>query len=276
MKRTIRRRHKIKLKKQIYKKPIFWLGIFLFILICAGVYFFLNSNALQVSKIIISGNEKTQAKDIENLISEKIKQKFLFFTFQNIFLVSPSKITRAILEQYPNIGSAQIKRKFFDTLLVNVKERQPFAVFCGFEKATQDNCFFIDETGVAFEKLSGPASNYDFLIVRSAFAMATADRHFEDLLGREVINKDIAAKIDKIEKTLGDNFQIGVEEADIVSEERMNIKTGDGWDIYFNPALDMELQTTKLKLILEKEISSADRKTLQYIDLRFEDRGYYK
>jgi hypothetical protein len=39
---------------------------------------------------------------------------------------------------------------------------------------------------------------------------------------------------------------------------------------------DLDLQITKLNLLLKNEVSESARKTLQYIDLRFKDRAYYK
>ena len=61
----------------------------------------------------------------------------------------------------------------------------------------------------------------------------------------------------------------------IVSEERLNVKTSEGWEIYFNTADDLDWQVQELALVLEKQITPEKRRNLEYIDLRF-SRVYYK
>ena len=82
----------------------------------------------------------------------------------------------------------------------------------------------------------------------------------------------------EIEKNLKDNFQINLSDALISTPIRLDIKTGEGWQIYFNTDTDSDItsQLTKLDLLLQKEISAESRQSLQYIDLRFKDRAYYK
>ena len=60
-----------------------------------------------------------------------------------------------------------------------------------------------------------------------------------------------------------------------VSEKRLNTKTSEGWEIYFNLKGDLNWQITELGLVSEKQIPLEDRGELEYIDLRF-SRVYYK
>jgi hypothetical protein len=59
---------------------------------------------------------------------------------------------------------------------------------------------------------------------------------------------------------------------------RLDIKTNENWQIYFdlNSMSDTDLKIAKLNLLLNGEITPEIRKNLQYIDLRFKDRAYYK
>jgi len=79
----------------------------------------------------------------------------------------------------------------------------------------------------------------------------------------------------QIQGNLKDNFQINVKEAAISLPERLNIKTSENWQIYFNLESDINLQITKLNLPLKEEISPEKRENLEYIDVRF-SRAYYK
>ena len=265
MKRSHHKPHRIKPKKSIFKKPAFWLVFLFLFLTTAGIYFLVYFEAFQVDKIIISGNQKVQAKELESLIAENIKHKLWFANTQNIFLTNSTKITKIVTGQYPVIGSIGIKKRLPSTLLVDIKERKPFAIF-----QNGSEYFFIDEKGVAFEK--APGSMIGFSIVRHIGASETEKL----VLGEEVVDKETMGKIAEIQKSIGEKSQISVKEADIVSEERLNIKTDENWEAYFNLTIDIDLQIEKLRLILENELPKESREGLQYIDLRFKHKVYYK
>jgi len=55
----------------------------------------------------------------------------------------------------------------------------------------------------------------------------------------------------------------------------LDVKTAEGWEIYFNLEENLSWQLTQLYLLLERKISPEERRTLQYIDLRF-NKIYYK
>jgi hypothetical protein len=65
-------------------------------------------------------------------------------------------------------------------------------------------------------------------------------------------------------------------EISIISNERLNIKTFEGWLIYFNPKEDLDWQTQKLDLVLEKQIPLEKREELEYIELRFGNQAFIK
>ena len=129
--------------------------------------------------------------------------------------------------------------------------------------------FYIAESGVVFEKLQGFEQN--MTAIRQLINSADA------IIGKEAVEKNIMKAISSIKKSLNDKFQIDIREAFISNPLRLDIKTGENWQIYFNlrPDSDINLQITKLNLLLTGEISQEARKNLEYIDLRF-DRAYYK
>ncbi|MBU2539818.1 FtsQ-type POTRA domain-containing protein [Patescibacteria group bacterium] len=262
-KRRIKRRpHKIKAKKSLLKKPLFWRIVLIAILLAEIFYLVFFFDYFQIKNIVISGNEKAATSDIEALVSEKIKRPILFFNSQSIFLISPNAISNSIIDNFPNVGLVKVQRRLINTLVINIKERVPSVVFCDSEAS--EKCFFLDETGVAFEETADTVA--DFIVIRQS-------EKKEIVLGKEAAKKDIVDSIIKIKKTLKDNFNVDIKEANIASDERMNILTGEGWNVYFNVSSNMDLQITKLKLLLEKEIPQESRGALDYIDLRFE-RAY--
>jgi len=95
-------------------------------------------------------------------------------------------------------------------------------------------------------------------------------------LGNKVIEKEFLSSILDTESKLENNLKIPVEEVLVVSDERINLKTSEGWEIYLNPKGDVDWQLTKLSEVLEKEIPLEKRGNLQYIELRFGNFAPYK
>ncbi|MFA5878532.1 MAG: FtsQ-type POTRA domain-containing protein [Candidatus Staskawiczbacteria bacterium] len=253
----------MKRKESIVRKPIFWWCALILVLIGAGIYVFIFLKTFQVSSVSIVGNIKVQTRDIEALVSERTDRRFLFLASRSIFLVNSKGITAEILKQYPAIDSLKIQKKLPSSLIINILERKPLAVFCDSKEA----CFFIDDKGIAFEQVESTIGG--FAIVRHNSGSSIA-------LGGEAVKGDIARVISKIQQDLQGKFQINIDEANIVSNERLNVKTSEGWEVYFDLTADIDLPVEKMNLLLEKEIPQESRAELQYIDLRFKDRAYYK
>lgn len=256
-----RKPHRIREKKSLLKKPIFWRMILLTILLAEIFYLVFFFDYFQIKKIIITGNEKITSQNIESLIAGKVKERT-----GSIFLVNTTKIENAVLNAFPKISDVKIKREFPDSLVAEIKERVPFVYFC----TKKEECFFVDETGVDFSQENNISEN--FLIVRQM-----AEQENNIILGEQAIKKELIQVIAKIMKNFQENLKITLKEAEITSETTLTFKTDEGWKVFFNPATDVDLQIEKLNLLLEKEIPQESRGKLEYIDLRFEkNRVYYK
>ena len=253
--------HSLKEKKSIFKRPIFWIVVLFLIIIFLFLYLFLFFSKIQITSVIISGNSSVQSRDIENIVWNNINKNIS----KSIFLTRPKIITENILNVFPEIESAKVSVKFPETINLEIKERVPFAVFC---QTNNEKCFNIDENGIIFNILD--KIPYNFSVIRQL----TEDKEFFG--GEKVIEKNVVDIIYKIIKNLKDNFQIDVKTAMISTPLRLNIETSENWQIYFNLDSETDLQIAKMNLLLKNEISSSSRKTLQYIDLRFKDRAYYK
>ena len=170
-----------------------------------------------------------------------------------------------ILDKFPQIESVKVSKRFPRTIILEVKERSPFAVFC---RTDGGKCFRMDENGTVFEELGQAPENV--FIVRQLM------ENEEISVGQKVVEKNIMDIISKVKKNLGDNFQIDIREAAVLTPYRLNMETAENWQIYFNIDSEIDLQIAKMNLLLKDEISLNIRKTLQYIDLRFRDKAYYK
>lgn len=185
---------------------------------------------------------------------------------KSIFLVNPGNLDKKILEEFPAIEDINIRKKLPQTLFLEITERRPAGVFCD----DQNKCFLIDNNGIIYEEVGDIPQ--DMVVVRQSIN--------GDVLstGSDAVQKNIINFISKIQKNLKDNFQIDLANALISSPLRLDVKTKESWQIYFDieEGFDVNSQIARLNLLLSSDITPEVRKTLQYIDLRFRDRAFYK
>lgn len=251
----------LKTKKPIFKKPIFWVIILSLIIIFLFLYLFLFFSKIQVNSIITKGNNNIQSEVIESIAWNNIDKNIS----NSIFLVKPKTISENILNKFPQIESVKVSIKFPQIIILEVKERIIFAAFC---QTDDKKCFYIDENGIIFKVLEQ--------IPENIFVIRQLIENKEVFVSQKVVEKNIMDIISKIRKNLKDNFQIDVKTAIISTPVRLNIETSENWQIYFNLDSETDLQIAKMNLLLKNEIPASARKNLQYMDLRFKDRAYYK
>lgn len=259
--RKYRKPYRVKRKKPIFRKRFLWLGILAIIIGGTVFYFLFFSEAFQVKKIIITGEEKVSKYDLKLLIEGGLQNRMLFFETKSIFLVDAENMREDILDDFPQIAEIEISRGFPDALNIVVVERLGLAVWCGAEK-----CFLLDNEGVIFEETSPETDLIKFTDKENIASLS---------LGEKVIEKEKLTQILDIRSKLRKSLKVLIVEASIIFDERINTKTSEGWEIYFNPKGDLDWQITELGLVLEKLIPPEKREGLEYIDLRF-SRVFYK
>ncbi len=259
--RKYRKPYRIKKRKSIFRNRFFWLSVLVLIIFGGIFYLAYFCSIFQIKDIKISGNQKIQTQDIENLIKEKINKKLLFFPTKSIFLVNSNEIVRSLSEKFIQADSLILKRRLPTTLIVEIQERMPLGVWCQGE-----NCFYIDREGIIFEE--NPQE--------TEFIIKSEEQKTQAFLGEKVIKKNILESIFEIQRKLKENLKVNIKEIIVLEKEKISAKTSEGWGIYFDPTGDIDWQLTKLSLVLEKEIPPERRKDLEYVDLRFGNFAPYK
>ena len=267
---------------RIFRSKFFWLGFLILMLLGGIFYFFLFSSFFQIKGIEISNNQKVTAKEIENIINQEVNKKIFFVIPKNILLINFKNIDQAILEKFLVIDKVILNRKFPDIIIANIEERTSVGVWCkpivDFQEGDSDeenkekvvlvrnsDCFNLDNKGVIFEQGREETAE---LVIKS---------EKEIFLGEKVIEEDYLGIILEIKETLKGDSQIDIKEFFIPNEEeKLIVKTFGNWEVYFNPAENISDQIFNLKLVLKEKIPLEKTGNLEYIDLRFGSRVYFK
>ena len=228
---------------------------FVFFLCLVPVFIF--SQVFRIEEIKISNTDDSLRLKIEEVIKNEIGK--------NIFLVNLNEMNKEILSQFPEIAQLNLKRKLPRVISVQIETREPAGIRC---YQSYDKCFLINKEGIIFKEIGKESMEGKIIILSLKEGEIFT-------LGEEILVPQIVELILEIEKELGENLKIEIEDFTIVSEKRLNVKTRENCGIYFNFERDIELELTKLKVLLEKEIPPEERRNLEYIDLRFE-KIFYK
>lgn len=212
-----------------------------------------------VEKITISGEQKIAKEEISSLVEKNLENKVLFLKTKSILKIDAGQIKTDILNAFPQIASAEVKKSFFDAISVKITERIAAALWC-----ENDDCFLLDAEGVIFEEAP---LDFGLILVETT---QSPDGLF---LGQTAVAQDKIAQILEIKSKLAE-AKIAIDKV-VFSDGRLDVETSEGWTIRFNLKGDLDWQVIELKLTLEKQISPEKRKNLEYIDLRF-SRVYYK
>lgn len=258
-----RKPYKARKKQSIFKNRFLWFSIF-GIFLAGGIFYLIYFLPfIQINEVNTIGTEQVSSDEIKNIALQNIGQKIAFFESKSILFVDLTKIKNDILDNFPQIGKVDIKRALPNKLFIDAKEREPFCLFC----KSDIDCWYFDKEGIAFEWVQ----NNLLPMIKIKNTSYASDIQSGD----KVIDKGLLDKIVDLNNKIINYLKINIAEFVIPSQGRLNVKTTDGWEIYFEPAGDLNWQVTELGLVLQQEIPPEKVSSLEYIDLRY-SKVFYK
>ena len=239
-------------KKASWKRRVFFLWVLFLILVLVYVLFF--SPIFEIKEIKISGNQVISNEDIYNSLDDQ----------NNIFLATGDKLTNILINNFPRILSIEINKNIIKkTIDLKIVERKEAGIFC------IKDCYYIDKQGVIFEQAPQTSGTLILAIKDSS--------NREVKIGKNVIEKEFMAELIDLGSYLSN--QLGLKAFDFTIEsdisKDLKINTNEGWYILFDRSQDLKNQLKALELVLREKIKE-EREELEYIDLRIENRAYYK
>ena len=245
----------------------------LIVLVFVGVtlYIIFFSQFLAITSISVQGTEKIYPESIKEEIVSSLSGKYLgFLPKNNLILIRGNKIEQILYSRFKLIEGVKAKKKFPDSLEVFIKEKNPLMIF-----RTGGQDFVIDNKGIAWKWSDfglDPLSEGKLTIL-------------EDTSGRQVLDEKDALSLDyvdfilKSKEILQKNFDITINQivtTPSIAAGDIILETIEEWKIYFNKDIGIEKEAEMLKLVLDNKIGRNKTADLEYIDLRTNNKVYYK
>jgi len=232
---------------------------------------FFNSYFL-VDNIQINSGQNIPAGKIYDIITGQLeKSRLFFFSQNNIFAFSRRQAKNAILKEF-YVSDLKIKKKLPRTLMIYFREEQVAAAW-----AEGDSYYLIDNKMTILSAADPLVLSGGLPVLKNVSKenqiksegglikkVSIGDKYFSGCLNLFKQFSDISLAVDNV-------CEVNAPETEI----RLNIAGGRP-KIRFNIDDDLNKQFTRLTVLLAEKINQEKLAKLEYIDLRFGDKIYYK
>jgi hypothetical protein len=228
--------------------------------------------SLNISDVEIVGNKVVDTDAIKTRVQKEIAGKYLWlFPKTNILIYPEASIEKQLKSKFQRIKDISLSLKDNKILEVSLTEREAKYTWCG-TTTNQDQCYFLDEDGYIFDKAPYFSGEVYFKFYGSGnVGSYFFKQNFQPLVSFKDILIGIGLKPVALYITPDGDVEV------FLSGEN---RTGVGPYITFKIDADFQNIAENLEAALTTEPLQSEFKnkysSLQYIDLRFGNKVYYK
>lgn len=236
-------------------------------LVAAIFYFIFFSGYLNIREVSVLGIDAPVSDEIKRISSEAISGRRFLVPRGNILIFSSGQLVGAIENQFPVLDEVTVEKQLPGKIIIRVKEREKAGMVCGGEEKAE--CFYFDGQGVIFKE--SPE------IISASLLLLKDDSVAGISLPSQKYDKKTVEFIRAVKKDFTDQVGIGVEYFHFInSSGDIAAHVDKKFEIYLASGdHSPEDQARILKSILDGEIKDKIS-ALDYIDLRVDNRAYYK
>jgi cell division septal protein FtsQ len=244
-----------------------------FIVLCGWIYaahWLSYRPQYELNAVNVGGVQAVPVADIQHFVDGIIHDgKNHFFSEANIFFYPRSLIEQDLIRNFPRIKTVVITRPSImsRTLVVTVSERQSFALWCPSFSTASDQCAQMDESGYLFapyDASTTPATSYIFAGEASStlqIGQTFEQDHLPGILSLlHMLDQSAVRPLGLI----------------VGSDSDFSVPTQEGYTLKLSFGEDVADVLKNLKLVLTSSPVKDKLADLEYIDLRFGNRVYYK
>ena len=281
----------------------FWIFIVLFAsIIVLAIWLVRRGQQFAITNIEIVGASSSTESVLRGIIQQQEQQtRIFFFPQKNIFFFNESLVESKIRAKF-YFDSLVIRKKIPHTLVVEVKEKPLNAIFL-----QQSQFLALDEKGFVIRDLDEAELKSLVFLPNEYMAILNQSLGVESVStsvttktknpypvivddvrelntrsgvkkrpGINVVSTSALAIIvqsaDKLQATTGSPTQwFWIKEG----SETVDASVQSGWEIYFTANTPFETQNQRLNVVLKEKLST-QRGSIEYVDLRYDERVFYK
>jgi len=270
-----------------HKKKVFiWkvsIAAFLFIACVVGVSVLSRHHSMHISQINILGNVYSNEQKILEVTEEKLKGNYFgILSRSNSFLFSRGRIEKAILEQFAEVEKVRVDFESKNSINVRITEFNPVAKWCKdfvSEEAeveedaneiilSKEDCYLVSEKGFIFAREP---------LINTLDLVKFKNDHEGEPIRSYYLNEDLFKDLVHFTDLLKERLNIEVVTVERADEFSFNMFTTDKLELRIDTEDDVLEVFDNLQTFLNSdEVSEISLADLEYIDLRFGNKVFYK
>jgi hypothetical protein len=223
--------------------------------------------------VAVSGAKNVPPTEIQKFVENKLSESSRgFISGRNIFVFDYDPLGAEIEANFPAIKKATVSRdrSLGNGLTVTIEERSPYARWC----MADSECYLVDDQGIVFSTLNIATTSLPTQYVFTGPLSTTSESLATPPYG-EVFGGEHFSGIDSFLKLLpGVGLTpLGV---NIQNDTDFFVPLTAGYYLKASYGEEPETLIKNLSLILNADAVKGKEVQLEYIDLRFGNRVYYK
>ena len=248
-----------------------------FVIVLGGIVFFALTlyflhwlsyrPALRIQNVSVRGAMLQGPEEVAQYTRERLNDgSSRFIARDNIFSYPKEELRAGVARTFPRLKSVRLGRSglFGTTLIVNVDERSAYGTWC---VATDGACYVFDDAGLIFastERSGKPELSY-------VFYGGIGDA---DPIGTVFLPEKLRGVLDLMQRMREARF-IPVA-MHVLDEQDYTIELSNGFTIKASFGQEIDTIVHNLELVSVAPALRGKEAELEYIDLRFGNRVYYK
>lgn len=253
----------------VVARAIFRILIIFFVASVAYILFF--SPFLEIKDIQLKGTSEIKYEEVYQEIKMVLSGKYLrFIPKDNLIIFPKQEMGKSLLDKFKKINSIETKKHFPSGIEIEITERKTLFVWC-----SSGSCYIVDENGYAYMEADFNSEQ----IKQNHLVTLIDDSSKQVSIGDKVLQEEyinfVANLRDELRKETGLEVTDEFHTQSRIAEEA-KVMTSEGWQIFFSSVIPIESSLQTLKTFLEKQINEESKSKLEYVDLRAENKVYYK
>jgi len=250
-------------------KFFYWVALLSFSGVTVYILFF--SPFLAITDVRVRGAEKIDPDAVKKEINAVLSGKYLnFLPKNNIIIARKIKLEELLAGHFKLINSVNVTKNFPSGLDISMTEKKPQLIM-----RSGGSDYVIDDEGIAYEKSDFES---DFLTENTLLILEDTGNK-KVIVKSEHLSQDYINFILEIKEKLDKHLDLGINQiikTSSIASGDITLETDNGWKIYLNKDVGSEKELEMLKVVLDNKIGKEKRKELEYIDLRTNNKVYYK